>query len=274
MDKDEFLRSIQDEMPLLAKNVMSPEKDWLIKGLVDLNNTVYSLSLDTKVISKVLEMQLLPALMEFAQNHRLTLECPSQQNFYPDLTFLTKAGVKFAMDIKSTYTRDNRQVNGMTLGSFTGYFRNRESTKNILYPYSAYAEHIVLGIIYSPVESLTEEPKTYTLNEIHKIPSVIRDLQIFAQPKYRIASDRPGSGNTKNIGSITKIDDLKSGSGVFAELGEEIYDDYWMYYLTEDMARALETPRPYSNLKTYLEYKQKGKTAIETHLSVPDEEAG
>ncbi len=31
-----------------------------------------------------------------------------------------------------------------------------------------------------------------------------------------------------------------------------------MYYLTNDMAKALEIPRPYTNLKSYLDYKQKG----------------
>ena len=30
--------------------------------------------------------------------------------------------------------------------------------------------------------------------------SVIHDFQFFVQPKYKIAKDQPGSGNTKNIG--------------------------------------------------------------------------
>ena len=62
---------------------------------------------------------------------------------------------------------------------------------------------------------------------------------------------RPGSGNTKNIGSVTKIEQLISGTGPFAALGEEVYDDYWMFYLTRDMAEALSVQRPYMNLKTY-----------------------
>lgn len=69
---------------------------------------------------------------------------------------------------------------------------------------------------------------------------------------------RSGSGNTKNIGSVTKIDQLVNGTGPFAKLGEEIYDDYWMFYLTKDMAKALDVERPYTNLKTYLEYKKRG----------------
>jgi hypothetical protein len=38
-----------------------------------------------------------------------------------------------------------------------------------------------------------------------------------------------------------------------------------MYYLTKDMAKALEIPRPYTNLKTYLEYKQRGINILEEH---------
>jgi hypothetical protein len=55
-----------------------------------------------------------------------------------------------------------------------------------------------------------------------------------------------------------RIDELLNGVGVFAKLGEEVYDDYWMFYLTKDMANALDIERPYTNLKTYLEYKQRG----------------
>lgn len=103
-----------------------------------------------------------------------------------------------------------------------------------------------------------DERKQYELKDIKKIPSVIKDFQFFAQPKYRIAASRPGSGNTKNIGSTARIDHLLNGAGVFAKLGEEVYDDYWMFYLTKDMAKALDIERPYTNLKTYLDYKQRG----------------
>jgi hypothetical protein len=132
----------------------------------------------------------------------------------------------------------------MTLGAFTGYFRERNSTKNIAFPYGSYSGHFVLGVIYSKTDDLIDERRRYNLDELECITSVVRDFQFFAQEKYRIASDRPGSGNTKNIGSVTEIDKLISGSGPFASLGEEVFDDYWMYYLTKDMARAAELKRP------------------------------
>lgn len=38
--------------------------------------------------------------------------------------------------------------------------------------------------------------------------------------------------------------------------GEEVFDDHWMYYMTSDMARAVDLVKPpYNNLATYDEYK-------------------
>jgi hypothetical protein len=85
----------------------------------------------------------------------------------------------------------------------------------------------------------------------------VKDFIFFVQEKYKIATDRPGSGNTKNIGSVLKIDELVNGKGPFAKLGEEVFDDYWMFYLTKDMAKAVElTGAPYKNLKEYTGYKK------------------
>jgi len=72
--------------------------------------------------------------------------------------------------------------------------------------------------------------------ELKRILSVIKDIEFILQEKYKIASDRPGSGNTKNIGSTTKIEELRDGTGIFSKYGVEIFDDYWMYYQTKDMA--------------------------------------
>jgi hypothetical protein len=251
--KDEFLTALQTDVQQLADVVSTNEGQWIIKGFIDVHQNIYTISIDTKIISKVLELLLFSWFGEFAKKHNLTLELAAQQNFYPDLTFTDGTGNRFAVDIKSTYRDSAETVNGMTLGAFTGYFRNRTSRKNTLYPYDDYQAHIVLGVIYSQNQNALDERQVYGLKDLNEIHS----FAFFAQPKYRIASASPGSGNTKNIGSSTKIGDLLQGTGVFSQLGEAVYDDYWMYYLTADMAAKLETKRPYTNLKTYLEYKQK-----------------
>ena len=65
------------------------------------------------------------------------------------------------------------------------------------------------------------------ISELDSITSVIKDLSFFAQEKWKISSDRGGSGNTANIGSISYIEDILNGNGVFAKLGEDYFDEYW-----------------------------------------------
>lgn len=266
MNKEQFLTALQKEVEEFNSIIATDKGDWIVKGFIDIYKNIYTISIDTKVVSKVIELLLIPAFEKFANNNNLDLLLPPQQNFYPDLTFVSKdSGEKFAVDIKSTFKDSKNKIKSMTLGAFTGYFRNRDWTKNTTFPYKDYSSHIVLGVIYSQSEVNPNEKAVYSIDELEKIESVIRDFQFFVQPKYKIASARPGSGNTKNIGAVDNIDKLVNGEGVFSDLGEEIYDDYWMYYLTNDMAKALETTRPYINLKTYLEYKKKGINILEQH---------
>lgn len=263
---ERFLCLLQEHTKSFAAAVATAEGDWIIKGFIDVYQRIYTISVDTKITSKVLELLLFPMFVKFADKHGFTYELPPQQNFYPDISFTDKrTGRRFAVDIKSTYRNSADNVNGMTLGAFTGYFRNRESTKNTHYPYGSYSGHFVLGVIYTKCDDAADERAIFKLEDLQRIPSVIKEFQFFAQPKYRIATAQPGSGNTKNIGSVTKISALVNGTGPFATLGEEVYDDYWMFYLTKDMAQALKTTRPYINLKTYLEYKKRGIDTLSAH---------
>lgn len=266
MLKNDFLMALQNEAKSFARAVATDEGQWIIKGFIDIYQNVYTISIDTKIVSKVLELLLFPMFVDFGKKYNLDIDLSPQQNFYPDMSFIDKkTNTKFAVDIKSTYRTSDTTVNGMTLGAFTGYFRNRKSTKNIRFPYSEYEGHYVLGVIYSQNKNAMDERTKFSISDLQTIPSVIHSFEFFAQPKYKIASGLPGSGNTKNIGSCTKIDQLLNGSGLFSTLGEEIYDDYWMYYLTRDMAQALEIVRPYTNLPSYLAYKKKGIDALTTH---------
>lgn len=266
MNKNEILLALQNEIQEYNKVISTENGDWIVKGFIDVYKNIYTITIDTKVVSKVMEILLIPAFHKFAEKYNLILELPTQQNHYPDLTFISKDnGEKYAVDIKSTFKDSDNNIKSMTLGAFTGYFRNRESKKNTLYPYGEYSAHFVLGVIYSQVEKKPDERAIYKLEELGEIESVVKDFLFFVQPKYKIASASPGSGNTKNIGSTNNISKLIKGEGVFSTLGEDVYNDYWMYYLTNDMAKALEIKRPYTNLKTYLEYKKAGIDILEDH---------
>lgn len=266
MTSDTFLKRLQAHAASFAKAVATKEGEWIIKGFIDIYRRVYTISVDTKIVSKVLELLLFPMFVEFAEKNGLDVELCPHQNFYPDLTFIHKrTGNMFAVDIKSTYRKTEKKVNGMTLGAFTGYFRQRNVKKMTCYPYNQYAGHFVLGVIYTKCEDVADERTIFRLEDLEKIPSVIRDFAFFVQPKYRIASWLPGSGNTKNIGSATDIDKLINGTGPFASLGEAVYDDYWMFYLTDDMANKLEVERPYADLTSYAAYKKRGSAVLERH---------
>jgi hypothetical protein len=233
--------------------------EWTIKGFIDLYRNIYTISVDTKVVSKIIELMIFPVIVKFAQEHDYEMVLAAQQNHYPDLSFIHKrTGEKIALDLKSTYRVNAERVNGLTLGAFTGYFRNRHSNKNITFPYKEYAAHYILGVLYSASETPVDERERYALEDLPRIASVVKDFDFFVQEKSRIAVDRPGSGNTKNIGSTTNLRELKSGAALFAKLenGKQIFDDYWVNYLTRDMARAIGLEQPhYNNLKSYLIYK-------------------
>jgi len=160
--------------------------------------------------------------------------------------------------LKTTYRKTEKTVSGFTLGAFTGYFRDRKSTKNITFPYAEYDKHYVLGVIYTKQDKAIDEYKLYSISDLEKILSVIKDIELILQEKYKLATDRPGSGNTKNIGSVIGIDELINGTGAFAKHGIKVFDDYWMYYMANDMARQHDLKKPpYRNLKEYFEYKEK-----------------
>ncbi|MBO5960454.1 MAG: EcoRV family type II restriction endonuclease [Paludibacteraceae bacterium] len=255
MEKETFIKLLKKTVEGFDKVISTEDGNWVVKGFVDVYKNVYTISTDTKVISKIIELYLFPKILEFATQNGLKVELTKAQNYYPDITLKDEDGNLFAVDLKSSYRKDETHINGMTLGAFTGYFRERKSSKNVTYPYDDYKAHIVLGVIYDTVADI-DERKSYTLEQIGEIVSVIKNFQFFVQEKWRIAIDRPGSGNTKNIGSVSKIEDLINGNGVFAELGEDVFNDYWMYYLTSDMAKKAELPQPYyTNLAEYKRFK-------------------
>lgn len=231
--KKEFLENLVAFSKDLTKYVSDKVGDWKVKGFIDVEKSIYTISSDTKIISKILEIQLFPKFKEFAGQNGYDIILAEKQNWYPDLSFVNKKKpeIKFAVDIKTTYRSEDYDgfCNGFTLGSHGEYFRNRTSTKNIQFPYAEYASHICLGILYTRALSADiDETKIQQLNELDKITSVIKNLVFFAEEKWKISSDKGGSGNTANIGSIQYIDDLLNGNGMFINLGEIIFDEYWI----------------------------------------------
>ncbi len=257
--KKEFGALLKDFTKELG-NYISNDGEWTVKGFIDIFKNIYTISNDTKIVSKILELHIFPHFLKFAKDNNYDLELATFQNWYPDMTFISKKdrNIKFAVDLKTTYVDEKYTgfCNGFTLGSHGEYFIDRKSKKNIQYPYDEYMGHYCLGIIYSRnLLPRDEETKIYKLDELQNIPSVAKHFIFFAEEKWKIASDKSGSGNTANIGSIQKIDDILSGNGVFSKAGEKYFDDYWANFGKIKVKNENGEYKKLSSFKAYLEYR-------------------
>lgn len=260
-EKEKFARKLEQFVTELRGHVSSDDGQWTVKGFIDIFKNVYTISSDTKIVSKVLEIHLFPKILAFAQANGYKVVLAEHQNYYPDISFVkaNDESVKFAVDFKTTYRNPKKPhlCNGFTLGSHGEYFVNRTSTKNIQFPYGSYSGHFCLGIIYDRAEGATiDETRAHEIDELHSITSVARNFQFFVAEKWRIASDRGGSGNTANIGSINNIADIIAGNGMFSKLGEAWFDEYWMNYKKITVQDGKGGTKRISTLREFVEYKK------------------
>ena len=69
MQPDEFLLALQTEAATFNKAVATNDGDWIVKGFSDIYQRIYTISVDTKIVSKVLELLLFPAFVNFGKRH-------------------------------------------------------------------------------------------------------------------------------------------------------------------------------------------------------------
>jgi hypothetical protein len=260
MNKEKFELQLRAFVSKLQSQVALEDGQWSIKGFIDLYQNIYTISADTKVVSKLLEIHIFPQILGFARENGFKIVLAQHQNYYPDMSFIYEEDetLRFAVDIKTTYRNPDNpdRCNGFTLGSHGEYFTNRSSTKNIQFPYGSYAAHYCLGIIYDRADdSNLDESTIYKIDDLKSITSVIKDFQFFVQEKWKLASHRSGSGNTANIGSITFIPDILEGKGPFSVLGEEWFDDYWMNYKKITITKGSKT-KLISTLEEFVTYRK------------------
>lgn len=204
---------------------------WEVEGFVDKQGYVYPIDSDTKVLSTVFERLCSPVLRTIGEKYGYIVETANQTT-YPDFTLSKYDGGRLvhriAVDIKSTYRSPSMLF---TLGGYNSFLRN--GTKNILYPYSTYNDHWIIGFVYSQNAAFLE----YNLDSMPKhgdISCPYRDVYVFIRAKHLISGIRAGSGNTKNIGSIKvrTASDFKHQAGPFSQftLAKDACDHYWKNY--------------------------------------------
>lgn len=136
--KKEFEQQLKEFTAGLQNHVSTQDGQWTVKGFIDVFQNVYTISSDTKIVSKILEIHLFPKILEFAKRHGYRVVLAEHQNYYPDISFVKADDqeVRFAVDFKTTYRNPSKPYlcNGFTLGSHGKYFEERTSTKNIQFP--------------------------------------------------------------------------------------------------------------------------------------------
>lgn len=260
-EKEIFSKKLKHFASGLKEYISTGEGEWTVKGFIDIYKNVYTISSDTKIVSKIFEIHLFPKILDFAQENKYKVVLADHQNYYPDISFISAKddSVRFAVDFKTSYRNPKKPqlCNGFTLGSHGEYFINRKSTKNIQFPYGSYGGHFCLGIIYDRAEGATiDETKPCKIEDLHSIVSVAKNFQFFATEKWKIASDKGGSGNTANIGSINNIADIIAGHGMFSKLGEAWFDEYWMNYKKISIKDKKKGVKKISTLHEFVKYKR------------------
>lgn len=99
-----------------------------------------------------------------------------------------------------------------------------------------------------------ETEKSRFITNLKNFVKELSDYVSYNGREWRISSDK---GSTGSIGSINYIDDLVSGNGVFVNLGEDIFDEYWANF------NVLQIPNPHkersfkklTSLEEFLDFK-------------------
>jgi hypothetical protein len=242
----EFMELVNNE---LERNNIN----WEVKGLIDSNKKVFTLGSDSKLIGRIFELLTTVVLEGVARQIGYKLVTSVSQTVYPDFNLINEStGDKIAIDIKTTYRRRGAKGEllnvGFTLGSYASFLRN--NTKNIQYPYNQYSKHYVIGFIYDRVESATEG-RILDVRNIDNIIAPYANVEFFVQEKYKIAGDKPGSGNTENIGTFKTNDSclIKQGLGPFSFLGNDVFEHYWRNY-----PKYREEQKNYTCLEEYFDW--------------------
>ena len=69
--KEIFLKKLKVFAEELTEYVSTNSGEWSIKGFIDIDKNIYTISSDSKIVSKILEIQLFPKFKEFAKKNWL-----------------------------------------------------------------------------------------------------------------------------------------------------------------------------------------------------------
>ena len=74
MTPQKFIQLLRKEVNTYKSFLETDSQDWIVKGFIDIDKNVYTITNDTKVVSKIIEILLIPKLDAFAQKNGLELD--------------------------------------------------------------------------------------------------------------------------------------------------------------------------------------------------------
>lgn len=242
---------------LLSLLPKDPE-DWQLVGIVNKDKDVFTFGNDSKIVGRAFEVVATAYVKQLAITLGYEFHESEIQTVYPDFILKKPNGRRIAVDVKSTYrgfdTKGNATAFSFTLGSFTSFLRN--GTKNISGTYDDYDSHYVLAFLYSRTNRF--ETTKVSIDDIGSIQPAYQDVEIAFMEKYRLAGDKPGSGNTDNIGTFksNSMEAFQYGAGPFALLGNEVFEHYWRNY-PRNADTAREKADKFKNLPAYFDWLER-----------------
>ncbi len=101
--KEAFKTALDIFSDKLEKYVSTESGEWSIKGFIDVYKNIYTISSDTKIVSKILEIHLFPQILQFAEEIGYKIVLAEHQNYYPDLTFINKENEEVKQKYKERF---------------------------------------------------------------------------------------------------------------------------------------------------------------------------
>lgn len=218
-EKEKYTQDFEKKLDTfveLLKNYVSTETgEWTVKGFIDVYKNIYTISSDTKIVSKILEIHVFPALLKFADDAGYKIVLAEHQNWYPDLTLVHRKNesIKFALSLRTTSYK-NGIAAAFSLPNPKSY---SDEKRNSQYPFFHYAGHYCLGTLFTAAE-FTDTGLT------------IKGLNFFVAPLWKIASEKPYRTGNDFVASVRRVKDLKGGQGDFSGLSERVFFEYWLNY--------------------------------------------
>ena len=73
MNTEEFREALAGHFDRFTDALATDTGDWVVKGFIDVYRRIYTISIDTKVVSKIIELMLFPVISRVCRGARIQI---------------------------------------------------------------------------------------------------------------------------------------------------------------------------------------------------------